>query len=78
MKARTIVKTYNKNSVADMAVRKLDEAYFSARGYHVESVEDVKEYSGSKGCCLFLIFAPLAFFGFKKKIRVVYANNEQQ
>lgn len=67
---KRVVKTYDKFNFVG---RKVSEMFMTARGYYVEQTEELSSYSGGKGILLFFIFPPLAFFGFKKRVRVTYA-----
>lgn len=69
---KRIIKKYKKGGLNDGIQRKIDEKRLTKKGYVVVETEEVKEYSGGKGCILFLIFPPLAFFGGTKYIKVTY------
>lgn len=77
MKAPVIIKQYPKGMNGYLS-RKAAEAKLFRQGYFVYSEEEVKQYSGGKGCVLALIFLPLALFGGKKYIKVTYHLKEEQ
>lgn len=66
---KVVVRTYSADKYFIADKNKLEE-----RGYFVQNVERSKEpYNAGLGCCLFFIFAPLAFFARgKEKITVTY------
>jgi len=69
---KRIIKKYKKGSLQDIINRKIYEKRIFKKGYIIAETEEVKEYSGGKGCILFLIFPPLAFFGGTKYLKVTY------
>jgi hypothetical protein len=71
MEAPVIIKQYPKG-INGALTRKMAEAGLFRKGYFVYSEEEVKQYSGGKGCALALIFLPLALLGGKKYIKVIY------
>jgi len=77
MKAPVIIKQYPKG-MNGYLTRKATEAKLFKQGYSVYSEEEVKQYSGGKGCALALIFLPLALFGGKKYTKVTYHLKEDQ
>lgn len=77
MKAPVVIKQYPKG-VNGYMTRKMTEASLFRQGYFVYSEEDVKQYSGGKGCVLALIFLPLALFGGKKYIKVTYHLRQEE
>lgn len=78
MEAPIIVKQYPKG-MNGYLTRKMTEASLFKKGYVIYSEEEVKQYSGGKGCALALIFLPLALLGGKKYIKVTYhLQSEQQ
>lgn len=66
---KVIVRTYSADKYFIADKNKLEQ-----RGYVVQNIERSKEpYNAGAGCCLFLIFAPLALFARgKEKITVTY------
>lgn len=70
----TMIKRYPKTQgIVGIAERKIAEATYKRKGFVKVSEEEVEEYSGGKGCLLFMIFPPLAFFGKRKYIKVTWA-----
>lgn len=78
MEAQRIIKTYDTGNLIASMTRKMDESKMKRKGYIIESEEKINKYSGMKGFILFLIFAPLAFLGGTKKIRVTYVKQIEE
>lgn len=56
----------------------MKEASLFRKGYFVYSEEEVKQYSGGKGCLLAIVFLPLALLGGKKYIKVTYHLQQEE
>ena len=69
-----IIKIYKKSLTGKIEM-KLDIARMGRKGYCVAVQEDERKYSGLKGCLLFLLFPPLAFFGFSNRVKITYRYN---
>lgn len=52
--------------------RKIKEVFLLNNGWRVLREEEIKEFNAAKGCLLAILFLPLVFFGFSKKIKVTY------
>jgi len=73
----TQIKRYPKHQgLLGKTERKIEEAKLKRNGFVKIGEEEVSEYSGGKGCLLFLLFPPLAFFGKRKYIKVTWAKNQ--
>jgi len=71
-----IIKVYDDNFIGKK-LRQNEEKKLFAKGFKVESEEEVKETNGRQACCLAIIFLPLALIPLlvkQKRIKVVYTN----
>jgi hypothetical protein len=66
-----IIKIYNLTYFGKLT-RKSQEKKLFAKGFKIESEEEIKEWDGGTACCLAILFLPLIFFGKVKKIKVIY------
>jgi len=71
-----ITKTYDDNFIGKK-MRENEEKKLFAKGFKVESEEEVKETNGRQACCLAIVFLPLALIPLlvkQKRIKVVYTD----
>ncbi len=74
MQPERIVKMYKK-SIGGILTRKFTENGLMKRGYVLLEEEEIKKYSGGKGCLLAIVFLPLALLGGKKYVKCTYGKN---